>query len=267
MRPRTLTRLLAIILLLGLAGSCAKPQVKPPEGTFYVTSEFTYLWDNPGHRGNVSGQLYKGDEVKLLDGESHWWRVELLRSGQSGWIQKELLTSDPVTPPFFYVNENGIPLLECPRSDCPHLQLLTQGEQVQRVEQGDQGWWRVLVLKSRSLGWLPAAYLAERMEDAWIQRPQKPFYYVAIRRLNLRADPSPRGEIIRILPFNAQVQKIGETPEGWYKVRQPASGAVGWVTSRDLNTLPMRSPRGEPGKERVKPFKPREEPQVQPQFM
>jgi len=267
MRPWTMTRLLAIALLLGLAWSCAKPRGKPPDGPFYVTAEFTYLWDNPRPGGNISGQLYKGDEVKLLDGESNWWRVELLRSGQSGWLQKELLSPDPVTPSFFYVNEDGIPLLECPRHDCPHLQLLAQGDQVQRVEQDDEGWWRVLVLKSRSLGWLPGNSLAERMEDAWAPSPKKPYYYVAIRRLNLRANPSPRGEIIRTLPFNEQVKKIGENSEGWYKVRQPSSGAVGWVTSRDLDILPLRSPRGGPVKDRLKPFKPREEPLVQPQFM
>ena len=44
-----LTRLIMLILLLGLAWSCAETQVvKPPEGSFYVTPEITYLLDSPG---------------------------------------------------------------------------------------------------------------------------------------------------------------------------------------------------------------------------
>ncbi len=92
------------------------------------------------------------------------------------------------------------------------------------------------------------------------------YYYVAVSKLILRAKPSNRGEVIRTLRFNDQVQKIGET-EDWFKVRQPSSGAVGWVISRDLETLPLISPRGVPSKNELKPFKQREEPLVEPEFI
>jgi SH3-like domain-containing protein len=263
-----LTRLITLILLLGLAWSCAKTQVvKPPEGPFYVTPEITYLLDSPGYGGNVLGPLYRGDKVERVDaGESAWWRVELQRSGQTGWVRKELLSPDAVATVFYYVNEDSMPLLECPRSDCLPLQLLFRAELVQRVEEGDHGWWRVLVIKSRSLGWVPASGLTERIEDAQQKQPRKPYYYVAVRKLILRAKPSNRGEVIRTLRFNDQVQKIWETKD-WFKVRQPASGALGWVISRDLETLPLIAPRGVPSKNELKPFKQKEEPLVEPEFM
>ncbi len=137
---------------------------------------------------------------------------------------------------------------------------------MQRIEVGAQGWWRILVLKSRGLGWVPATALMERLETS--QRPQRklPYYYIAVLKLNLRAQPSDRGELIRTLRFNEQVQKLGES-KGWFRVRQPASGAVGWVRSNDLESLPMRSPRGGPAKEELKPFKQREEPLLEPEFM
>ena len=137
---------------------------------------------------------------------------------------------------FYYVNEDTLPLLECPRSDCLPLQLLFRGDQVQRVEEGDQGWWRVLVIKSRSLGWVPASALTEQIEDTQQKQIRKPYYYVAVGKLILRAKPSNRGQVIRTLRFNDQVQKIGETKD-WFQVRQPSTGALGWVISRDLETF------------------------------
>lgn len=262
------TGLITFTLLLGLVCACATtPVVKPPEGPFFVTSEITYLLDSPGYGGNVLGPLYRGDKVAIVDaGESAWWRVELPRSGQTGWVRKELLTPSPVTAVFYFVKEDTLSLRECPRSECLRLQLLSRGDEVQRVEAGEQGWWRVLVINSRSLGWVPAAALAESREEAQQKQPPKPYYYVAVRNLILRAKPSDRSEVVRTLGFNDQVEKIGET-EGWFNVRQPSSGAVGWVISRHLDTLPLTSPRGVPSKKKARPSPPKAEPVVEPDFI
>ena len=66
----------------------------------------------------------------------------------------------------------------------------------------------------------------------------------------MRAKPSNRGQVIRTLQFNDQVQKIGETKD-WFQVRQPSTGALGWVISRDLETLPLILPRGVPSKKNL----------------
>jgi hypothetical protein len=265
---RDMTRLILLTLLLGLPWSCAKPQVvKPPEGPFYAVPEITYLLDSPGYGGNILGPLYQGDKVEAKDTAAlDWWRVELLRSGQMGWIRKELLSPDPVPTVFFYVNEDTLPLLECPRGDCMPIQLLFRSDEVQRVEEGDQGWWRVLAIKSRSLGWVRAVALTERLEETQQKQPPKAYYYVAVSKIILRAKPSNRGEVVRTLQFNDQVQKLEES-RGWFKVRQPSSGAVGWVISRDLESLPSISPRGLPDKNKLRPFKQKEEPLVEPEFM
>ena len=262
------TRFITLFLLLGVASSCAPTHVvKAPEGSFYVTPEITYLLDNPGHGGNVLGPLYKGDKVDRVDvGESPWWQVKLQRSAQVGWVRQELLSSGPVATVFYYVNEDPLPLLECPRADCLPLHLLYRGEQVRRVEEGDRGWWRIQVVKSYSLGWAPGSALTEHIEDTRQKHTPKPYYYVAVKKLILRAKPSNRGQVIRTLRFNDQVQKIGETKD-WYQVRQPSTGALGWVHSRDLENLPLILPRGVPSKSEPKPFRHREEPLVEPEFM
>lgn len=260
-------RLIILILLLSLTCSCAQAPVKHPEVSFYVIPQVTYLLETPGYGGKVLDPLYRGDEVEKLEvGESSWWRIKVLRSGQTGWLRQELLSSNPVASVFYFVKEDTLFLRGCPRRDCLPLQLLYRGDQVQRVEEGAQGWWRILVIKTRSLGWVPAASLTERIEEAQPRQAQIPYYYVAVRKLNLLAGPSSRGEVIRTLQFNDQVQKLGET-DGWFMVRQPSSGALGWVISRDLGTMPLIVPRGVPAKDELKPFKQREEPELEPEFM
>lgn len=266
---RLIIKFVLVTLLLAIAGSCVHPPIKPPESSFFIIVETAYLRDNPGYGGNVLGQLYKGDEVKVLDlRESGWWRIELLRSGQQGWVQKELLSPAPVRPVFYYVNRDSVPLLECPRNDCLRLQVLFRGDQVQRVAEGEGGWWHILAIKSRSLGWVPSELLAETIQETRA-RQQRPYYYVKRVRVRLRAKPSTNSEIVRVLKFNDQVQKIEEGP-GWFKVRQPSSGAVGWIAIPDLDPLPGVSPaRALPGKyiEEPQPFKPKEEPEIEPEFM
>ncbi|RJR33127.1 MAG: hypothetical protein C4567_17215 [Deltaproteobacteria bacterium] len=265
---KSLTRLIMSIVLPGLAWACAATPVKPPEAFYYITPEVTYLHDRPGYEGNILGPLFKGDKVELVHlEESDWWQVKLLRSGQKGWVRKELLSPEPVSTAFFYVNEDNLPLRECPGSECLPLQMLFRGDQVQKMEEGERGWWRVLVIKSRSLGWAPAAALADSFEETQKQQARKPYYYVAVAKSKLRSKPSERSEVIRTFKFNEQVEKIGEAGS-WFKVRQPSSNARGWVLGRDLSESPMILPRGQyPGKKEMRPYKQREEPLVEPEFM
>jgi SH3-like domain-containing protein len=262
------SRLIWLTLLLCLIWSCAQPQVvKIPEGPYFVTSPITYLRDRPEFSGNVVSPLFRGDRVNLVEGgDSNWWKVKLQRTGQTGWVRKELLSLTPVASVFYYVQEDTLPLLECPRVDCLSLQLLFRGDQVQRVEEGQQGWWRVLAIKGHTLGWVRASALAESRSQAQLQQQPQPYYYVARRKIILRALPSAGGETVRTLQFNDQVQKLSEVKD-WFRVRQPASGAVGWVPSRDLATTPLIVPRGRPVKKLLRPFKQREEPLSEPDFM
>jgi uncharacterized protein YgiM (DUF1202 family) len=267
MPRKSLTRLLLLTLLWLSAWSCATAPVTPPDVYFYVSQEITYLKDSPGEAGNVLGLLFKGDKVERVEeGQTDWWRVKVRRSGQTGWVRKGLLSAKPVPTAFYYVNADTVPLRECPGSDCLPLQMLFRGEQVQRVAEGDQGWWRVLVIKGHSLGWVPAAVLTARYAETQ-QKSARNYYYVAVARLHLRAKPAPRSQVVRALKFNAQVEKLGESG-AWFKVRQSASGAVGWVLGRYLEKLPLIYPRGQaPSRDKPKPFKQREEPMLEPEFM
>jgi uncharacterized protein YgiM (DUF1202 family) len=265
--PLALTGLWALTLFLGLIWSCAQFPVQPPEVTYFVTPQVTYLLEKPVYGSNILGPLYKGDKVERVGGEQDWWQVTLARSGQTGWIRQELLSPHPVPNIFYYIRTDSQPLLECPQTDCLPIQMLFRGDEVQKIAAGKDGWWRVLVIKSRSLGWLPADTLTERIEAARQHEAEKSYYYVAVRKLGLRAIPSERSAAFRTLKFNDQVAKIAEA-KGWFKVREPSSGAVGWVRSNALSSLPSIYPLGSrPAPKKVRPFKPREEPEVEPEFM
>jgi uncharacterized protein YgiM (DUF1202 family) len=262
-----LTKSIIMLLALGLVWSCAKPELKPVAGPFYATQKITYLLANPEYGAKILSPVYRGDKMERVDGgDSTWWRVVLLRSGQTGWVQKELLSPDPVATVFYYVKEDSFPLRECPRNDCLPLQLLFRGDQVQQVSEGEAGWWRVMIVQSRGLGWVLAAVLTDSLEEVQQKRASQTYYYVAVSQSNLRAKPSNQAQIVRPLKFNDQVQKIAEG-EGWLKVQQPATGAVGWVRARDLETLPLKSPRRVPPKDAPKPLKQQEEPLWEPEFM
>ena len=260
MRPGHFFRavLLAALVLTAAVACAPKLPPAPEAANYYLTSEIAYLRDTPGYEGNMLGQLYKGDQVERLDGnETGWWRVRSARTDQIGWVQGELLSPNPVNLVYFYITRT-VPLRECAGKACPSLQLLYRGDQVQKVEENDQGWWRVLVARSRTLGWLPAAAISERLEGAAAGKPEQPYYYVAIKALRLRQEPAQGAPVVKTLQLNDQLQELQVNPKGWVKVRQPATGDVGWVMGRYLEALPVRVPRVKKSAVK-KPAKPREE--------
>jgi len=259
MRAGMLFRLLLLAAVTFiLVPACTPPRPATPEiSTYYMASVIGYLRDSPGYDGLLLGQLYKGDQVEKLDRkETGWWRVRSARTGQTGWIQGELLGPDPVALVHFYITRT-VALRECAGEACPSLQLLYRGDQVQKLEENEGGWWRVLVERSRTLGWVPAAATADRLEEAAVKPPQ-PYYYVGVKALRLRRQPALAAEVVKTLGFNDQVEELEINPSGWVKVRQPATGAVGWVMGRYLEALPLKALR--PAPRQKKPAAPQSEP-------
>jgi uncharacterized protein YgiM (DUF1202 family) len=234
--------LLLGLILMGLWG-CTHSRPQPPAASYYLTSEIAYLRDNPTYEGNVLAQVYKGDQVEGLGKDATGWlQVRSVRTGQTGWIQGELLSPQPV-PVVYFIALRTVRLRECPQEDCPSLQLLYRGDQVQKIEQNDRGWWRVVLPSSRTVGWLPAGAVSDRLEEPQVKTPPKVYYYVAVLRLKLRSEPLAKSTVIKTLELNDQVEKLDQHPEGWLKVRLPVDGLVGWVASRYLSNLPVSSPR------------------------
>jgi uncharacterized protein YgiM (DUF1202 family) len=256
-------RTILVALMLTLLGSCTPIRPTAPLANYYVTSEIAYLRDGPRYEGRVLGQLYKGDQVEKLESDgSEWWRVCSGRTGQEGWVQASLLSLNPVPISYYYVSPDTVPLRECPGEECPSLQLLYRGDEVQHVEKNKRGWWRVLVTKGRGLGWVPEKALVEHPIPSQPKVTAQNYYYVAVNRLKLYQQPLHLAQVIKTLQVNDQLQKLAESPLGWFKVRQPSSGAVGWVEGRYLESLPLQYPRQPKSPKKKVPQAPLPEPEV-----
>jgi uncharacterized protein YgiM (DUF1202 family) len=261
--------LTAVLFLLTLFSSCTTaPLIPPGKNEFYVIPEITYLRESPGYEEKVLSQLNRGDQVIVLEnGEASWWRVLQVPGGQTGWLQKGLLSSVPVPSNFYYVNQNKISLLACPKNDCPALTLLSRGDRVTKLDEQSSGWWRVQAVASGVQGWLPAAALSENLADAKLEQPSKEYYYVAVKNLGLRSKPWINDTITKTLEFNQQVQKISQNSQGWFKVRLPGDGSQGWVQSLYLEQLPSVAPRPLPTKNKPKNLPRRKELPTEPEVM
>jgi len=78
--------------------------------------------------------------------------------------------------------------------------------------------------------------------------PGPPYFYVAVDGLALRAGPSTSTPILTTLRFNQQVEMMGTSDGGWFQVRDPGTGTVGWAASRYLQSYPGSYPRSVPAK-------------------
>ncbi len=245
---RSLKFLAFIILVLLWAGACEAPRtyVPPPQPTYYyVTATSTYVRSCPsyGDECDILTQVFAGDRMELLDRNDYGWsRVRVAHSGVVGWIVSDLLSLSP-TPATYYVAVNSEYLRECGDYNCRALELLYRGDRVEKIDQDNRGWWRVISLKSRNQGWIPVMAVSPR--------PGPPFYYVNTNGLALRQGPSTATPIIYTLGLNNQVEMLGMGSGGWSKVRDVRRGAIGWVATRYLESFPVRAPRPVPVKHRA----------------
>ena len=249
---------LLILLMMTMAGACVVAPTTvyaPPESYYYVSPSTTYLRDCPSYECTIVATVFSGDRVQFLDSNDYGWsRVSLLRSGAVGWIPSSLLSLSPISVNY-YVATSTVYLRECASYNCRSLQLLTRGDRIEKLDQDNRGWWRVMSYRTRTQGWVPASTVSPS--------PGPPYYYVAINALNLRAGPSTNNRIIMVLSLNDKQELYSVTPSGWAQVRDLRTGIIGWVAYRYLETFPVRYPRAAPRKHRA-PAKHKEPPPAKP---
>lgn len=249
----------AVLLLLAvstLAGACAAPApYYPPTVYYYVSPTTTFLRDCPSYECSIVATVYSGDRVELLDRNDYGWsRTRLVRTGAVGWIPSDLLSGSPM-PVTYYVATSTVYIRDCADFNCRALELLTRGDRIEKLDQDNRGWWRVMSYKTRTQGWIPASAVS--------LTPGPPIYYVAINGLNLRAGPSTGTRVLTSLSLNDREEMLDQSPSGWSKVRDLRTGIIGWVSTNYLETFPVRYSKPAP-KKRKAPSKERE-PEPQPQ--
>jgi hypothetical protein len=233
----------SLILLLLIAfciSSCTPLPLEPKASVYYVTPVVTYLKECPAYDCKAVGDLYKTDQVEQLEVKDGWWRVQAKRTGQIGWLPRELLSPMPVPVEYYYVAADSLELRECPSLDCPFRKILFKGDRVQKIAENDQSWLRVLVEKDASIGWIPASLLTDRAEKP-IAKPveKKSYLYAAGANVNLYSLPLFSSKIVKTVLLNGKLEKLAQHGQNWFKVRHLKSGAEGWAAARDLKTSPV----------------------------
>lgn len=237
---------LLILLVMTMAGACVVAPTTvytPPVSYYYVSPSTSYLRDCPSYECSIVAMVFSGDRVEFLDRNDYGWsRVRLLRTAAVGWIPSDLLSLSPMSVTY-YVATSTIYLRECASYNCRSLELLTRGDRIEKLDQDNLGWWRVMSYRTRTQGWVPASAVS--------LTPGPPYFYVAISALNLRAGPSTGSRILTSLSLNDKLEMYDMSPSGWAKVRDLRTGIIGWVASRYLETFPVRYPKPAPRKRRA----------------
>jgi uncharacterized protein YgiM (DUF1202 family) len=232
--------LAAIILLTGCEAPRTGAAYPVTPTYYYVTPNITYLRDCPGYECGIVTEAYSGDRVVVLDRNDFGWaRIQLDRTGSIGWIPGDPLSYSPV-PAAYYVAYSTLYLRDCADYNCRSLELLHRGDRVEKLDQDYRGWWRVMSVKTRNSGWIPASAVSVR--------PGPPYFYVNVSSLSLRNGPSTGNRVLTTLGLNNQVEMLGSGVGGWVQVREVRSGMIGWVASRYLESFPVASPKRAPKK-------------------
>jgi hypothetical protein len=254
MRYAVMTRLI-IIGFLGCLVACAITPHQPE--LLYSIPAISYLRETPQYDSKVVSELYTADQVKLLNKSDGWWQVQSLRNEKIGWTQRDLLSEAPIIAKEYYITADGVPLRDAPHEDITSRNFLSMGEQVQKLEQkGD--WWRVLVMKDKAIGWIPATMASETQPkpsglagtpDLAPEKqgkavspgpsPQPNHYFVAAETLPMHLIPLKSSQVVKILALNSQVAEIARNNFGWVKIRYLDTGAEGWSETRYLKTSPV----------------------------
>ena len=246
-------RIMPLFLIALFSSACVPPQVETKPSVYYVTPVITYLKECPGYDCKVVGELYRADRLEQVEVKGDWWRMRLEGGTLTGWLQRELVSPTPVAAAFYYIAADSLEMRDCPSPDCPLGKILLKGDRVQKIDQNDQGWFRVLAEKDAGIGWIPAAQVSDQaVKPEAKPAPEKDYYYAAAANVNLYSLPLFSSKVVKTLPLNEKMEKLAQHGQDWFKVRHPNSGAEGWAAAKDLKTSPVTP---EPAPKKKKRFK------------
>ncbi len=273
----SLGRAVLLLWLLITSQSCALMETRPSPEVFYTMPPVTYLREYPGYASQIIATLYQAEQVTILSSiTDNWCRVQTAAGGQVGWLQQPLLSAVPIRLETYYLQVDEAPLRNEPHEEVLSRQILRRGDQVRKLSENQQGWWRVLVENDKSIGWLPAAAVAaqpptERPSGAAGQSPgqadpgagsvKKPAlkntYFVAVAAMELHLLPLLSSPVVKVLKFNEKVQGVSQSGSGWLKIKYPETGAQGWALARLLSESPGKAPKTLAPKKKKAPKKPK----------
>jgi uncharacterized protein YgiM (DUF1202 family) len=155
--------------------------------------------------------------------------------------------------PLYVVAAEVALLRDYPSPDSGILTRLQHLDQVEYVDSNAYGWWKVRSVRTGVVGWMTSDLLSAVAPSPPPSSPTNPeYYYVNTPSLNLRSIPLESSTVTGTVQLNDRLEKLGSSPKGWTKVRNPRNGKTGWLPTRYLSSHIVTCPQASPSKKRVK---------------
>ncbi len=146
-------------------------------------------------------------------------------------------------------------LRDNPSPDSGILTQLTRSDQVEYLESNASGWWKVRSLRTGVVGWMTSDLLtAVAPAPPPSSQPCPEYFYVNTVNIDLHSLPLYSSTVTGSVQLNDRLEKLGTSPKGWTKVRNPRKDKKGWLPTCYLSEKIVTSPLPAPQtpKKRVK---------------
>lgn len=133
-------------------------------------------------------------------------------------------------------------LRDYPAPDSGIVTRLQNLDEVEYLDSNASGWWKVRSLRTGTVGWMTADLLSPAPSAAPPAAPAQKASYYANTPFDLRVLPLHSSAVTGPVKLNDRLEKLGASPEGWTKVRNPQNGSRGWLPTRYLSSHRVSSP-------------------------
>lgn len=142
-----------------------------------------------------------------------------------------------------YVVEAEAALLrDFPSPESGILARLQRSDQVEFLDAQASGWWKVRSLRTGVVGWMTSDLLVAAPLQLPPTSSTKVDYFYVNTPGDLRIIPLHSSASTGKVQRHDRVEKLGSSPEGWTKVRNPRDGRQGWLPTRHLSAKLVAAP-------------------------
>jgi uncharacterized protein YgiM (DUF1202 family) len=146
--------------------------------------------------------------------------------------------------PIYVVAAANALLRDNPSPDSAILTQLQRSDQVEFLDNNGYGWWKVRSLRTGVIGWMTADLLKALPPASGQSAAVGPgYYYVNTSTMDLHSLPLYSSPVTGSVKFNDRVEKLGDSPGGWTKIRNPKDSRAGWLPSRYLSAKVAACPQ------------------------
>jgi hypothetical protein len=164
----------------------------------------------------------------------------------------ECRSSETVGSLYVVASEAAL-LRDNPSPDSGIITRLQNLDKVEYLDSNASGWWKVRSQRTGTVGWMTADLLSPASSASPPAAPAKPVYSYANTPFDLRSIPLYAAAASGSVQLNDPVEKLGFSPEGWTKVRNPRNGSRGWLPTHYLSSdIVCTPPRAYTPKKRFK---------------